>query len=130
MSSLLNETMVLVFSNRSLRWPEVQVIKRVAAHYPGYVMNLYLYQIKSHNKNLLHTYSPLNVLEQRRIYYMYPTFGFPKRQTYDIVPYTVSHQQESATIYLPSSAKEGDVIAVEDIHGPKQQEIFLPGIFF
>jgi hypothetical protein len=122
--------MVRVFSNIALRWPEVQVVKRVAALYPGYVMNLYLYQIKSHNKSLLHTHSPLNVLEQRRIYYMYPTFGFPKRQTYDIVPYTVSYQEESATIYLPSSAKEGDIIAVEDRRGPKQPEIFLPGMLF
>ena len=121
--------MVRVFSNRSLRWPEVQVIKQVAAYYPAYVMNLYLYQIKSHN-NILHTYCPLNVLEQRRIYYMYPTFGFPKHQTYDIVPYTVSHQYKATTIYLPCWAKEGDVIAIEDIHGLKQQEIFLPGIFF
>ena len=70
------------------------------------------------------------ILEQRRIYYMYSTFGFPKRQTYDIVPYTVRYQQESATIYLPSLVKEGDIIAVEDIHAPKQMEIFLPGIFF
>ena len=46
--------MVRVFSNIALRWPEVQFVKRVAAHYPGYVMNLYLYQINSHNKNLLH----------------------------------------------------------------------------
>jgi hypothetical protein len=122
--------MVRVFSNRSLRWPEVQVIKRVASTYPGYAMNLYLYQIKSHDKNLLHTHSPVTILEQRRIYYMYSTFGFPKRQTYDIVPYTVRYQQESATIYLPSLVKEGDIIAVEDIHAPKQMEIFLPGIFF
>jgi hypothetical protein len=122
--------MVRVFSNIALRWPEVQVVKRVAALYPGYIMNLYLYQIKSHNKSLLHTHSPLNVLEQRRIYYMYPTFGFPKRQTYDIVPYTVSYHEESATIYLPSSAKEGDIIAVEDRRGPKQPEIFLPGMLF
>jgi hypothetical protein len=105
------------------------MIKRVAAIYPGYAMNLYLYRVKPYNKNLLHTLSPMTVLEQRRIYYMYPTFGFPKRQTYDIIPYTVSHQHESAIIYLPSSAKEGDVIAVEDIQGPKQPEIFLPGIF-
>jgi hypothetical protein len=125
----MDEIMVRVFSNRSLRWPEVQVIKRVATHYPGYVMNLYLYRIKHDNKNLLHTHSPLAILEERRMYYMYPTFGFPKRQTYDILPYTISDQKETATIYLPSSAKEGDVIAVEDLRGPKQMEIFLPGIF-
>jgi hypothetical protein len=122
--------MVRVFSNVSLRWHEIQVIKRVAAIYPGYAMNLYLYQVNPYNKSLLHTLSPMAVLEQRRIYYMYPTFGFPKRKTYDIIPYTISQQHESATIYLPSSAKEGDVIAVEDWNAPKQQEIFLPGIFF
>jgi hypothetical protein len=119
-----------IFSNIHLHWSEVQLVKCVARRYPGYVMGLYLYQITAQDKNLLHTLSPLTMLEQRRIYYMYPTFGFPKRQTYDIVPYTVSQQHGSCIIYLPSSTKEGDIIAVKDVHLPKQYEVFLPGLFF
>jgi len=34
------------------------------------------------------------------------------------------------SVYLPSIIKEGDIIVIEDHMTKKQQEVFLPGLFF
>lgn len=124
--------MVRIFSNVSLSWPKVQALKVVAPKHPGYIMNLHLYRLTSSKPILgLHTYSSLNLLHKHRRYQCYNKFGLSNTVIYGNTSYTLFDRTHYVmTIYLPSSMEEGDIIAIEDHLTPKQQEVFLPGLFF
>lgn len=100
-------------------------------------MGLYLYRIQdlqqtpSRLSAQLETYAPLEVLEQNRSYYCYHSLGFRRSKQFTSTTrywITLPSKKESE-IYLPSSVTHHDVVAVQDFHHPRPQEVFLPGLF-
>jgi hypothetical protein len=119
--------MIRIYSNTSLHWSSIQLIRWISPKHPVSMMNLYIYEIKSVNPTYIHTLSPLEPLQIKRKYDRYHPFGWKQRDKADMTTYSLP---STPLIYLPSSAKEGDIIVVEDKECPKQPEVFLLGLMF
>ncbi len=127
-----------IFSNTHLHWSDIQLLKCVARRYPGYALGMYLYRIQDLQHTSprpvaqLETYAPLEVLEQNRPYYCYHSLGFRRGKQFTSTSrywVTLPGNKESE-IYLPSSVTHHDILAVQDVHHPRPQEVFLPGLLF
>lgn len=118
--------MYRIYSNVSLPWAERQMIHYTAKKYTGYVMNFYLYRLTN---DIPYSLAPLDVLQKNRVYRCYPLIGFSSMRLTN-TKQSIQVGNSSLSIFLPSNAKEGDILAIHDPSYIHQREVFFPSIFF
>jgi hypothetical protein len=121
-----------LYSNTLLYLPQVVYAFRFGPLYPGRWNNYYFYYIKNRTPLVLHTYSPLELLQENNHYYCYDNFHRDTRlersdNAFEIV--TVHNQPDNfgkeTYVSIPKNSMSDDILLVK-IDKPRLPSIYSP----
>jgi hypothetical protein len=109
-----------LYSNTILTWPQVVHAFQIARLYPGNWNNYYFYRIKRVQPLILHTNSPVGLLQENYQYYCYTNYLRDKKL--EMIgnkrnSVTVQNQEmdyNETFIYVPKSLGVDDVIVLHN----------------
>jgi hypothetical protein len=122
-----------LYSNTLLYLPQIVYYFRWAARHPGQLNNYHFYCIKNRSPLVLHTYSPLEFLQENNHYYCYDSFYRDTRlersgNVFEVV--TVHNQPtdfgKETYVYIPKNAKNDDFILVKNDRPVGRPSIYFP----
>ena len=85
--------------------------------YQGRWYNYNLYSANNSTPILLHTMSPISLLEKNRSYYCYPVFEKTSPKYFENKMYIYDNYRTKTSIYLPMYLLPGDILIVNENMG-------------
>jgi len=103
-----------IYTDLMLSWPQCLQVFQQARLYPGRWFNYNIYRISRVNPLQIHSYSPINLLEENRGYHYYKIFEGCSPVHCDNVTwkYIVNKEGMPLQLYLPEHMLPGDIIVV------------------